>query len=389
MRIAFIGQKGIPTRSGGVERHVEEVSTRMVREGHDVVVYARKSYGSKVTSFQGVRIILIPSIATKNLDAITYTFLATIHALFGKYDIIHYHGIGPASLSWIARLFGQSVVVNTFHSKDYEHQKWGRFARFYFMISEWITCRVPHATIVVGNVLKQYVLKRYDVKTTYIPNGASVQHTEQSNLIGQYGLEKGKYILSVSRLVKHKGIHFLIDAFKSLEEQQKIPNGYKLVIVGSHSVTETGEYEDSLRRQSNESKSILFLGEQTGETLRQLFSNAAFFVQPSLTEGLSIALLEAMGYGLMALVSDIPENMEVVGSLGMTFRCANIADLEKKLAYALDHPVEVSDRGLRSRQWIEKEYSWDSVTEKTLRLYQNTSQRYSAQSRASHAHSHM
>src|SRR4030042_6607900 len=105
MKIAFIGQKGIPASLGGVEKHVEEIATRMAKSDHEVFVYARHNYTDKnFKEYKGVKLIHLPNIPTKHLDAISHTFLATLHALFQKYDIIHYQAIGPTSLSWIVKL---------------------------------------------------------------------------------------------------------------------------------------------------------------------------------------------------------------------------------------------------------------------------------------------
>ena len=100
MKIAMIGQKGIPSRAGGVEVHVEEIAAGLCEKDVQVDVYARKSYCDEINDkYRGINIKYIPSINTKSLDAITYTFLATIYALFLGYDVIHYHALGPSSMA--------------------------------------------------------------------------------------------------------------------------------------------------------------------------------------------------------------------------------------------------------------------------------------------------
>jgi glycosyltransferase involved in cell wall biosynthesis len=371
MRIAFIGQKGIPTRSGGVERHVEEIATRLASYGHEVFVYARPNYTEKeIKEYQGVKIINLPSIGTKNLDAITHTFLATIHALFQQYDVIHYQAIGPSSLSWIIRLFKRNtVLVATFHCQDYFHQKWSLIARAYLMISEWITCKVPHVTIAVSKSLKKYADAKYKMETNLIPNGAEVKNILDSDLLGKYNLREKKYVVYIGRLVKHKGVHYLIEAFKQLEDTTKLPNGYKLVIVGDGAHTD--EYVEYLKVISSGRENIIFTGNQTGRMLEQLFANAQIFVQPSESEGMSIALLEAMGYGVAPLVSDIKENIEVVGEAGFIFKSKEIEDLKKQMAFIINKPDEAERIGSSAQCRIEKEFSWDSIARKTEEIYFN------------------
>lgn len=369
MKIAFIGQKGIPSKSGGIEKHVEEVALGLAAAGHEVFAYVRNNYTSKdLAEFKGVKLIHLPSIGTKHLDAISHTFLSSIHALFCSYDIIHYHGIGPSMLSWIPRLLKRKAcVIATFHCQDYFHQKWGVFARFSLKVGEFITCTIPHKTIAVSKILAEFAVEKYGKQPVVIPNGASINHVERTDIISGWNLESGKYILSLGRLIKHKGVHYLIEAFKKLEDDGMVPDGFKLAIVGDG--FHTDEYVEYLHSISNGRDNIVFTGAQTGEALDQLFSNAYLFVQPSESEGMSLALLEAMGHGLAPLVSDIRENMEVVGDDGISFISKSTESLGEKLSYLLNNPDEVENIGNRAKLRIEREYSWDSIVKKTLDAY--------------------
>lgn len=371
MKIALIGSKGIPTRSGGVERHVEELATRFASLGHKVTVYGRKSYGLPQKSFfKDVRVLGFPSIATKNLDAITSTFLATMHILFHSYDIVHYHGIGPSSLLWIIRFFKpRTKVIATFHSLDYFHEKWGGFAKLYFHIGEWVTCTFPHLTITISQSLREYVRKNHKRSSVYIPNGCSVEPVSSQEILNDLEVKPKKYILTVSRIVRHKGIHFLIEAFLNIQKRRKDLQDWKLVIVGGSSHTD--EYVEELSRLSYKEDSIILAGERSGKELQELFSHAYIFVQPSLFEGLSIALLEAMGYGIAPLVSDIPENREAVDTAGFIFESGNKESLEKSLEKIIDEPDEVMYKGLLSQKRAQEEYHWDTISKKTLSVYKN------------------
>ncbi len=371
MRIAFIGQKGIPARSGGVEKHVENVAVRMAQAGHEVFVYVRSHYTEpSLTEFKGVKLVHVPSIRTKNLDAITHTFFSTVHALFRGYDVIHYQSVGPTTLSFIPRmLLWRTKVVSTFHCQDYLHKKWGWFAKMYLKFGEYVACRVPNKTIVVSRGLQEYALKTYARNAAMIPNGADIETNVGSDVLAQFGLKEKRYILSVGRLVKHKGVHYLINAFGQLEDTNKLPNNFKLVIVGTNS--ETPEYEEYLKIMGKGRENILFLGEQMGRNLRQLFANAYLFVQPSESEGMSIALLEAMGYGLPIIVSDIDANTEVVAETGTVFENKNSDDLRDKLAYLLNRPEEAGKLGVEAQERIRDHYSWDAIAKKTVELYQS------------------
>ena len=370
MKIAFIGQKGIPAHSGGVEKHVEEVAVRMAQMGHEVFVYVRDNYtDKKLQTYRNVKLIHLPNISTKHLDAISHTFLAILHALFSNYDVVHFHAIGPTSLSWMVKILKRkTALVATFHCQDYYHQKWNWLAQQYLRFGEWVTCKIPDQTIAVSKALGVYMQAAYQRSAVVIPNGAEVEYAKEENELAKWNLKDKKYVLSVGRLIKHKGVHYLIEAFKQLEDTSKLPNNFKLVIVGDG--FHTDDYVKYLHQISKGRENIIFTGEQHGETLNQLFSKAYMFVHPSESEGLSITLLEAMGHGLCMLASDIPENAEPLGDGGRTFESKNVLDLRDKMAYLLNRPEEAKALGELAKKRIQMEYSWDSIAKKTIEVYQ-------------------
>lgn len=364
MKIALIGQKGIPAKQGGIERHVEELSTRLAEAGFDVIVYSRAHYtGQKNKTYRGVKLINLPSLNTKHLDAISHTFLATWHALFGNYDVIHYHGVGPSLLSWLPRVFNpRTKVVATFHCLDRKHQKWNSLAKLMLALGERATCKFPHQTIVVSKTLQKYCDYRFDRPTTYIPNGVGLNEQEANdNILKEYDLIKDGYIFSAARLVKHKGIHTLIEAYRQIKTDKK------LVIAGEGA--NTYDYVKHLRQLAADNKNIIFTGEQTNGNLRALFENAYCFVQPSETEGLSIALLEAIAYGLPVITSDIEENLEATHGLGRQFISKDSADLAKQLELALNNPDKIKSEALLAKEVIDREYNWSNITKQTIDLY--------------------
>lgn len=379
MRIAMIGQKGIPfIRDGGVERHVEELAARLAKRGHEVYAYVRPRFivnGKKV--YRGVNLVSLPSIQTKNLDTITHTFLATIAVLFKKVDVVHYHGVGPSTLAWIPRLFRPKVkVVVTFHSIDRFHKKWGRFARFYLGWGEWTAVRFPHKTIAVSQAIQKYCKEKFKKDVTYIPNGVESGEAVGMDQLKQFGLRKDSYILTVARLIKHKGIHYLIQAYRNLEnkfgtEGKNWPGGKikKLVIVGAPSFTD--DYSAYLNKLAEQSPNIIFTGFKTGEPLKQLFANAYLYVHPSEAEGLSITILEAMSYGTCVLISNIPENLETIDHSGFSFETKDVSDLYEKLVYLLDTPEIVKGRGERGKKFIEANFDWGKIVSETEKIYQN------------------
>ncbi len=390
MKIAFIGQKGIPALSGGVEKHVEHLAVHLRQLGHEVTVYTRPWYTSREKhSWQGVRLISLPSLHTKHWDALSHTFLATVHALFQDYDVIHYQSIGPSILSFIPRILKPKTrVIATFHSRDYFHKKWNAFAQLCLKVAEFFTCHIPERTIAVSEYLAGYAKHFYGCNAIAIPNGAEVEPVYRQDVLNEYGVRAGQYFLSVSRLVAHKGIHYLIKAFIELENTNKLPNNYKLVIVGTHTDTkETKEYEEYLKVMAADRPNIIFTGELSGEPLMTLFTQAGIFVQPSEDEGLSVALLEAMAFGLPVVVSSIPANVELArGGAGAIFENKSVESLKQEMAYYVNRPDEAEKLGQVAKERIETHYSWEAIAQKTLEVYTDAIVEYEAQYHYSSKH---
>jgi glycosyltransferase involved in cell wall biosynthesis len=359
MKIAILGTKGIPATWGGIERHVEELATRFVNMGHEVTVYCRPYYTTTNDQYyKGIRIKKIPTIGLKNYDAITHTFLSTIHLLGHEYDIVHYHAIGPATMSILPRLVGKKTVA-TVHGLDWQREKWGRRARYYLKFGERAAVWFPHSTIAVSRFLKEYLETKYHRPVNYIPSATSEPVILPPNEIRAYGLQGGDYLLFVARLVPEKGCHFLIEAFKGVKTDKK------LVIAGGSSHSD--EYVKKLQEASDDR--VIFTGYVYGDVLHELYSNAYCYVHPSTIEGLPITLLEAIAYGRCVVSSDIPACLEVVKENGIIFQSKNVEDLRRALQQAIDDQKLVEDLGERAHEMGVAEYSYDSIAAKTVKLY--------------------
>jgi glycosyltransferase involved in cell wall biosynthesis len=370
MKIAMVGQKGVPALYGGIERHVDELSRGLVKLDQEVFAYCRPWYGrANISELEGIKPIYTPSIKTKHLDAISHTFISLIHASLKDFDIIHIHGVGPALMAWLPKVLNaKAKVIVTFHCIDRKHQKWGFIARTMLRLGEWCACRFADRTITVSRTLHQYCSEAYDSMTQYIPNGINRNSCEKSDQLKQFGIRPKGYIVMISRLVRHKGAHYLIEAYKTLKSRNpEVLKDKKLVFVGDSAFTD--DYVKELKRLAADDEDIIFTGFQSGETLKQLFANAYLFVHPSESEGLPIAVLEAMSYGLPVLASDIPENMEVVSEAGISFENKSVGDLVNKLEQYLPEEDYLAKTGVRAKEFVIENYNWKDICQDVSGLY--------------------
>ncbi len=372
MKIAFIGQKGIPVTFGGVEYHVDELARGLTRLGHDVRVYVRPWYTKKeLKSYKGVRLIHVPTIKTKYLDASIHSFLCSIHTLFTGVDIIHYHAIGPSFFSIIPYIFNKKII-STVHRLDWDSEKWGIFSKFFLKIGELISVTIPKKTIVVSRELKVYFSNHYQRKTIHISHGITVPLFKEPDIIKQkYNLNKREYILFMGRLSPEKRVDWLIRSFLKLNKNKESLKDIKLVIAGGSSATKG--YIRKLKILSKNNPDIIFTGYVIGKEKAELLGSALIFVLPSYLEGSPIVLLEAMSYGLCCLISDIPPHRDIITNRtnGLFFNSRDANDLTLKLKWLLSQPNEIELFGEKAKDKLSKRLSWNEVVRETESLYKS------------------
>lgn len=366
----MFGQKKIPSREGGVEIVVAELSRRMVSLGHQVCCYNRQGHHvggaefdeAKAESFQGVRLKYVPTVEKKGLAAASSSFFAALFCAFGNYDVVHIHAEGPAVFCFLPKLFGKRVIV-TVHGLDWQRAKWqGGFGEKYIHLGEKMAVKYADEIIVLSKAVQDYFMRVYGRRTAFIPNGVTKAKPEQAQIIKErFGIGAGEYILYLGRLVPEKGVHYLIEAFRGLDTDKK------LVIAGGSSDTE--EYALKLKQLAERDKRIVFTGFVQGKLLRELYSNAYLYVLPSDLEGMPLSLLEAMSYGNCCVVSDIPECTEVVEDKALSFPKGDVHGLENLLCCLLNEPATVERYKSEAADFICRKFNWDEVLNETLELY--------------------
>jgi glycosyltransferase involved in cell wall biosynthesis len=372
VRIAFIGQKGIPARFGGIEVHVDALARKLAARGIEVGVYVRDWYTPKTVAEHGrARLIHVPTIRDKHLDASVHGLLCSLHAAGSGVDLVHYHGIGPSAFAPIPKLCGKKVVA-TIHRLDWQTEKWGRFAKAMLRLGERIAVRVPDRTIVVSEDLGAYVRATYGRTPIFLPNGFELPNPLPADLIAKrYGLEKNGYVLFLGRLVPEKRVDWLLRAFADPRIGSVAPGGrrFRLVIAGGSSATDG--YVDRLWRDGAGRSDVLFTGAVWGREKEELLANARLVVLPSSLEGYPIVLLEAKSYGICCLASDIAPHREVIrdGRDGLLFDASRFDDFAAKLRSALDDPGRLDRLGCAARDELRTRPDWDAIAERTLDVY--------------------
>lgn len=372
LRSCMFGHKRIPSREGGIEVVVEELSTRMVKLGHQVTCYNRGGHhvsgkefdGERLHEYKGVKLKTVSTINRKGLTAVSSSFFAALASAFGRYDVVHIHAEGPAAMCWIPKLFGKRVVV-TIHGLDWQREKWKNgFGSKYIHLGEKMAVKFADEIIVLSKGVQEYFQKTYGRKTLFIPNGVNRPVLRKADLIkNKFGIDKDGYILFLGRIVPEKGLRYLIEAYKELHTDKK------LVIAGGSS--DTDDFMQEIQTLATGDDRIIFTGFVAGQALEELYSNAYLYLLPSDLEGMPLSLLEAMSYGNCCVVSDIAECSEVVEDKAVTFQKSNVQDLKEKLQRLCDDPATVQKYKNEAADFICSKYNWDEITQKTLEVYED------------------
>jgi glycosyltransferase involved in cell wall biosynthesis len=366
VRIAHIGSRGLPGVTGGIERGLEEICPRLVARGHEVTVYCSDRIPWTEPTWRGVRLERVPALHTKHLETISRTFLATLRARREPFDVVHFHAIGPSLLAGLARRPDRRTFV-TVQGLDWQREKWGSFAKGVLKLAERASARLPDHTIVVSQHLQRHYAAQHGCRTLWIPNGVTCVAPRKADAIqARFGLSRGEYVLFASRLVPEKGCHTLIEAFRRLDSDKK------LVIAGGSWYSD--DYVAELQRAAAGAHNVLFVGWASGDLLTELFSNAYLYCLPSQIEGLSLSLLEAMSFGRCALVSDIPENLEVVEDAGACFAVGDAGALAARLEELLTEPPLVERLGGAARRLVVERYDWERVVDALEAAYRDALQ---------------
>lgn len=370
MKIAVIGSKGLPPKQGGIEHHCAEIYPRMVTKGHLVDLFARSSYTDLSWrdryDFNGVRVVSFPGSGLRGADALASSALSAVAASLLRYDIIHFHALGPSLWTLIPKLSATAKIVVTVHGLDWQRDKWGKFSSQLIRLGELAAVRFAHRIVVVSEELQDYFWQTYRRETTYIGN-APASYAE-SDLCFSYGtslgLERRKYILFLGRLVPEKCPDLLIQAFQKLQ----LTTAYKLVLVGG--ISDTSAFTTHLVKLATGRTNIVFTGELRGKRLAEIVRNAGLFVLPSSLEGLPLALLEAMRENIPVLVSDIPIHQALIGrDRGLIFPTNDLDACASQMDWALHHLPQLLTMAKNAQAYVKTHHNWDDITDDYLNIY--------------------
>ena len=353
--IAVLGTRGFPGVQGGVETHCQHLYPLMPQLHFRV--YRRKPYltDQSQASYDNIDFIDWPSTRIQGLEAAWHTLRAALHCMRHRPALVHVHNMGPAVLALPVKLVGIPVVM-TYHSVNYEHNKWGRVSRWLLRLSERLSLRYCDRVIFVNRLRMSLFDDDYPDKCVYLPNGVDlVEPTTETDFLDKHGIKPRHYVLAVGRISPEKGFEHLVKAVNASDSVEC------LVIAGQYDHNDS--YLKKLKALDIKQKMVL-TGYAGGDDLNQLYSHARLFVLPSVNEGFPMVLLEAMAYGLPILCSDIPGTRQVDLPEQDYFTVRDVDSLCAAITRHLEGPNEPQRYDLEP-------YNWDAIAQQTRRCLLN------------------
>jgi glycosyltransferase involved in cell wall biosynthesis len=343
-----VGTRGIPARYGGFETFAEELSTRLAARGHQVTVYCRAVHSDK--RYRGVSLVYLPTWRHKYFDTLVHAFLSTWHLLFHRHRVALYCNAANAIFTLWPRLLGIPVALNV-DGVERRRKKWNMAAKAWYLMSEYLATVFPSAVVTDGASIRDYYLRRYSKRTTFIPYGAEIGKVETAEVLERLGLEKDRYFLYVSRMEPENNALLVREAF------EHTVTDLRLALIGD--APYAPEY--IVRVRDTWDTRIVVPGAIYGQGYHELGSHCFAYIHATEVGGTHPALIEAMGRGALVLYLDTPENAEVAGEAGIPFTHRNLADM---LRYVLDMSEPQRDELRRlAMARVAERYGWEAVTD--------------------------
>lgn len=361
----MIGTRGVPASYGGFETCVEEVGKRLVRHGHDVTVYCRKSYyADRPSTYEGIKLIYLPNLRMKSLDTMSHTLLSVIHALRSSFDVLMIFNAANSLAMLVPRLWGNKIAINP-DGLEWKRGKWGAVAKNYYKFSEWLSTKVADRIVADSPGIQEYYLHKYHMESTYIAYGAYLVKSTKPELIKSLGVSPGEYFLQITRFEPENNPLLTVNAFN------KMNSGKKLVLVGG--VPYRSSYSEMIKKEAG-ANVILPGAIYDKDMLRELWCNCFAYVHGNEVGGTNPALLQAMASGCFILSIDVDFNQFVLQNSGIYFD-KSVESIAEKMEWTILHAQELREYKERAKKRIEDYYSWDAIAMQYEHLFREMSLR--------------
>ena len=355
MRIAIIGSRGFPYVYSGYETFVTHLAPGLATRGHEVTVYChRELFDSRPEEVDGVRLVYAPGLRSKSLSQLTHSLTSTLHFLLRRADVAFYVNSANGPFGPLLRLFGVPCAINV-DGMEWLRPKWAGLGGRYFRWASWMAARSFREIVTDAEAMGRIYQKEFGRGSTVIRYGATPARSSSPELLEEFGLAPGEYLLVVGRLIPDNNADLLVEAFSRTDSRRK------LVVVGDV------PYEDAYARRVREvsDNRVVFTGYvRDQDVLRELYCNCYAYMHGHEFGGTNPTLLQALATGCCVLALDTPFTREVLENEkhGLFFH-KNVASAVSALGRIEREEDLVKAKRLTARDRICEAYTWDSIVD--------------------------
>jgi glycosyltransferase involved in cell wall biosynthesis len=349
MRIALVGTRGVPARYGGFETCVEEVGRRLVKAGHEVVVYCRASgHCEALTEYEGMSLVHLPALRRKSLETLSHTAMSVLHLMRHPVDVAIVFNAANSPFLPLLRARGIPVATHV-DGLEWNRAKWRGAGRRYYRLAESMAVRWSDALIADAQGIASYYAEEFGADTDLLTYGAPILTATGTDELRGIGLRENGYHLVVARFEPENHVDLIVDGYR--RSAAELP----LVVVGSAPYAD--EYTRRIHAMADER--VQFLGSVWNQRLLdQLYANALTYEHGHSVGGTNPSLLRAMGAGTATIAFDVTFNREVLGPAGAYF--ADSGSLATLFERAEADRTETGRRACAARMRASA-YDWDEV----------------------------
>jgi glycosyltransferase involved in cell wall biosynthesis len=360
MRIAIIGIRGLPSTYSGYETFADAIGSRLVQRGHEVLVYCRAPlFRQRPATYRGMHLVYVPSLETKSFSTLSHTWLCMADVVRRGTDAILVCNVANGLHLLAPRLFGRKTAINV-DGLEWKRPKWNRLGQAYFRFAARAACHLADCIVCDAEAMADVYRREFHAQPVTIAYGADIAVSICPDVLTQYGLAPGRYLLILGRLIPDNNADLSVRAYAAVR------TAMPLVIVGDANYKSA--FEAEVHRIADQR--VRFLGHiDNHDHVRELFCNAYAYIHGHEFGGTNPSLLTALASSACILALDTPFNREVLdGVYGELFR-KDVQDLSAKMQALVDHPALRDRYAARAAQRIAEGYTWDHITDQYEDLF--------------------
>ncbi|MCU4165511.1 DUF1972 domain-containing protein [Carboxylicivirga caseinilyticus] len=357
MKIAVIGTRGIPNYYGGFEQFAEYLAKYLVENGHHVSVYNSHYHPYQEPEWKGVKIIhkYDPEKKIGTAGQFIYDLNCILDCRKRDFDVILQLGYTSSSI-WGKLLPSTPQIVTNMDGLEWKRTKYTKKVQQFLLYAEKLGVRYSDYLVSDSIGIQDYLKKKYNVDSTYIPYGSHVIENYSEDYLQKYNLEPYKYSMLIARLEPENSIEIILDGKRLVEDDEPF------LVVGNH----TTKYGEDLKKKYAHNDLIKFVGGIYDiEQLNSLRYYSKLYFHGHTVGGTNPSLLEAMGSGAYICANDNLFNKAILENDACYFKNAVDVKFHLESYYSKQRREVIENNYTKVREL----YNWERIVKQYEEIF--------------------